>query len=154
MPSEPHITSFSSYFPNNRLVSILSGFCLINASFLGASGIALDALAAHLPDHAFSSISGREHLHSAAIIALTHGIAVLALCLGYCRGGPVLRLLLPACLMTGGAWLFVLSVSLHALSLTTQARPAPFGGIMMILAWLGLLSLMPVLVRKTTGNTP
>jgi uncharacterized membrane protein YgdD (TMEM256/DUF423 family) len=93
---------------------------------LASAGVALSAYAAHAADAA-----GSMRLASAALFALVHGAALAALSRQTRRGLGrfALALLLFGTLLFCGTL-----VAAHFFALPT--RPAPFGGAVMILAWL------------------
>lgn len=93
---------------------------------LAAVGIALAAYAAHVALEA-----GRAALQMAALFAFGHGIALAALAPGAMR--TLARVALAAMLL--GALLFSGSLGL-AHFLATPTMLAPYGGGLMILAWL------------------
>ena len=101
------------------------------AGILGATGVALAALAAHVND----SIA----LRAAAEIAMVNAVACVAVCaIANHAGRPALfRTVAGAMLL--GAWLFSGTV---ALGILADWRPlpslAPIGGTLTIAAWLGL----------------
>ena len=115
-------------------------FCFIAGAIEGASGVVLGALASHLPDHMFAIPNGRAVLHSGVDILMWHAIALCALSLG--ARFLTLRLARLACLtMLAGTLLFCASVTLFALfdlkiGTLSVARIAPYGGTLLILAWL------------------
>lgn len=125
--------------------------CFIIAACLGAAAIASNALAAHLPAYYFSTIEGRAHLYIAANMALLHSILLITLCLNS-AALPLKRTAFICLMMLIGIICFSLSVALHALGIITHALLAPFGGIMLIVSWLSLISLLPSLMRKITSH--
>ncbi|MXV35527.1 MULTISPECIES: DUF423 domain-containing protein [unclassified Saccharibacter] len=115
--------------------SLMLKACFAIAALMSGSSVALQAMAAHLPEAAFSAPHGRDMVHMAANIALWHGIALCALTVG----APYLHPLRThiACLgMLLGTLLFSISVTLYGLHITSSAPPAPFGGSLLILSWL------------------
>ena len=93
---------------------------------LAAAGIALSAYAAH-----GASGEGKEPLQMAALFAFGHGIALAAIAPRPAR--PLARIALVAMLV--GALLFSGSLT-AAQFLGAPTMLAPYGGGMMILAWL------------------
>lgn len=93
---------------------------------LAAAGIALAAYAAHMAEAA-----GQGRLHTAALFAFGHGVALAALAPHAGRGPRRLALaglLLGVLLFAGGL------AAAHFFAAPTRA--VPFGGGLMMLAWL------------------
>lgn len=96
------------------------------ASLMGAAGVALGAVAAHL--------TGSGPLGTASTFLLLHAGAVLAL--AAFGGGSRLRLAAQLCLLAG-TLLFCGAISLDVLAgLKLSPSPAPWGGVLLILGWL------------------
>lgn len=93
---------------------------------LAAAAIALSAYAAH-----GAPGEGRAHLQMAALLAFGHGIALAALASR--AGRPLARIALAAMLL-GVAMFSGSLVAAHFLG--TPTMPAPYGGSLLILAWL------------------
>ncbi|EHH68677.1 DUF423 domain-containing protein [Gluconobacter morbifer] len=121
-----------------RLHGLFRG-CFIFAALSGATGVALGAVAAHLPDRLFAVPQGRTMLHSAVEIQMWHALALILLSIA----APLLntRLARLACsLMVAGMILFCVPVTLLALfdlklGSLSVGRIAPYGGTALILAW-------------------
>ena len=96
-------------------------------AFAAACGVALAAYAAH----ATLDAEARSALQTAAIFALAHGIALAALAPGASRR---LRLGALAALAVGMLLFSGALVARHVFGLSSA--PAPFGGSLLILAWL------------------
>lgn len=125
--------------PLSLHTSLILKACFAIAALISGMSVALQAMAAHLPDSAFLASHGRNMVLMAANIALWHGIALCALTLGAPYLHPFRTRL--ACLgMVAGTLLFSVSVTLYGLHLTHSAPPAPFGGSLLILSWCLLAS--------------
>lgn len=117
--------------PHGLPVSLPARLLAAAGAVLAAASVGLSAYAAHAVDPA-----ARASLHSAALFAFGHGIALAAL--GPCvRGrlatGALTALLLGTVLFSGAL------VAAHFLA--TPTSPAPVGGGLMILAWLAWAAL-------------
>lgn len=132
--------SFYSYTGFIRRTSFIA------ACLLGASAIAFNALASHLPQKYFIQLQGRETLHLAANMALWHSL--LLLILSFPPSLPALRRALSCTLFLLGILCFSFSLGLYALGAIHHALLAPFGGILLIFAWLSLLSFFPLIGRE------
>ncbi len=97
-----------------------------SGALLAAAGVALSAYAAHATE-----VAARASLQSAALFALTHGIALAALSPHSPRrlGTLALAMLLFGVLLFSGSL-----VAAHFFG--TPTRLAPMGGTAMILGWL------------------
>lgn len=111
-----------------RPILCLSGLC-------GCSGVALAALAAHLPDTAFIT-EGRGMLSRAVEMLMWHGLALMGLALS---GQAILRWV--AFPMAAGTLLFVIPVALLAMHGPAIGFLAPWGGTLTMLSWLTLAAL-------------
>ena len=102
---------------------------------LGAVAVTLAAAAAH--GSGFWGVNGVEQVRAAAQIAGWHALAILAVALWAPRAGPVADL--AGLMFFVGAVLFVGAVMGPLLGLPpTVVRAAPFGGTLLIAAWLVL----------------
>ncbi|MXV44720.1 DUF423 domain-containing protein [Saccharibacter sp. 17.LH.SD] len=113
--------------------SLLRG-CFVLAAMMGGFSVALQAIAAHLPDHFFMPPHGRSMVHQAADITLWHAIAVCSLCLGSPYLHPF-RCRIACIGMTLGMLCFSISVTLHGFGSLLIAPLAPAGGTLLILSW-------------------
>lgn len=113
--------------------------CFISGAFFAATGVILQALAAHLPLESLSQPHGRDFLHNAADILLLHGIALCSLSL-YRGNLHPLRHTLACILMASGTFIFSLPVTLLSLKIISHAFLAPFGGSLLILSWFVMAS--------------
>lgn len=115
--------------------SLMLKACFVCATLISSLSVALQAVAAHLPDNTFHGTHGREMVHTAADIGLWHGIALCALIIGAPYFHP-LRARLAYWGMITGTLLFSISVTLYGLNVTSNASPAPLGGFLLIFSWL------------------
>ncbi|MDR3462060.1 MAG: DUF423 domain-containing protein [Beijerinckiaceae bacterium] len=110
------------------------------AGLLGASGVGLAAIAAHL--------SGEPTLKTAADFLLFHGAALLAVA-AMMRGNPHRGLLAAGSLIGFGTILFCGDLALRALA---GARLFPFaapsGGLLLIAGWLVCAAAAPLSLRN------
>ncbi|QHI95773.1 DUF423 domain-containing protein [Aristophania vespae] len=113
--------------------------CFALGALFAASGVIFQALASHLPSSFLTNQDGRTLLHTAANMALWHGIALcsLSICSGFLH--PV-RKTISCCLMVLGTIFFSVSIILLSFKVISHATLAPFGGSMLILAWLIMAS--------------
>lgn len=133
-PQDSHSSS-KALTPISLHSSITLRICFIYASILSGMSVALQAIAAHLPDPAFLTPNGRPMVLTAANLALWHSIALCALTIGASYLHPVrIRI---ACLgMIVGTILFSTTVTLYGLRIIHTACLAPWGGSLLILSWL------------------
>lgn len=134
-PSYMKHSPTSSPSPSSLHTSLILRACFATAALMSGISVALQAIAAHLPEAAFSPPHGRDMVHMAANIALWHGIALCALTIGAPYLHP-LRTRIACVGMILGTLLFSISVTLYGLHITSSAPPAPFGGSLLILSWL------------------
>lgn len=110
-----------------------SSLLLVLVALLGAAGVILAAVGAHLPGLADDSLRYRSW-QSASLIHLVHVPVLLLLALQDRSGWRA-----PAWAMLAGVLAF--SGSIYAAGLVGQARPgpiAPIGGMLLIGSWLWL----------------
>ncbi|MFD0726672.1 DUF423 domain-containing protein [Lysobacter brunescens] len=97
-----------------------------SGAVFASAGVVLSAYAAHAAE-----IAARASLQSAALFALLHGVALAALSRHAARRTGLVALFMLAL----GTLLFSGTlVAAHAFGMPT--RPAPFGGMLLILGWL------------------
>lgn len=137
---------------DSHLASPLANSVVVRVAFvvgalLGASGVALSALDAHLPHRFFvpaagGAPDGRLMLHTAGSMALWQGIALCAIALGahHLRPRPARGALVGLAI---GALLFCTTVTLRAFGAPCLPFLAPLGGTMLIAAWLFLACALP-----------
>ena len=112
--------------PPSRLAALAIRLPPVAASLMGAAGVALAAMAAHLPD--------AGNLALASSFLLFHAPAVLALA-AFAPRSPAIRLA-QAGLIAGPA-LFATALAVDVLAgIQMEPSPAPFGGALAIAAWL------------------
>ncbi|QDH16295.1 DUF423 domain-containing protein [Swingsia samuiensis] len=112
----------------------------IIGALYGASGVILGALASHLPENAFAVANGRNILHTAVEMMMWHAIILCSLSLKPRLLNQTILKYTVSCFCIG-ITLFCFPVISFALwdlkiSVFSIARVAPYGGSLLILAWL------------------
>lgn len=109
-------------------------------SIFGASGVIFGALSAHLPTTYYAVPTGQVALHNAVDMLMWHALALCGIALGQHLLSPKLGRFAGYAFISG-TLLFVVPVLLFALKdyhigPLSIARIAPYGGTLLILAWL------------------
>ncbi|GBR50518.1 hypothetical protein AA106555_0241 [Neokomagataea thailandica NBRC 106555] len=113
---------------------------LVMGCLFGASGVVLGAVSAHLPSQFYAVPTGPNILHNAVEMLMWHALALLGISGAYPFLSPRLGRLASYAFISG-TLLFVLPVMLFAfkdahIASMSVARIAPYGGTLLILAWL------------------
>ncbi|NHO31598.1 DUF423 domain-containing protein [Acetobacter sp. LMG 1636] len=103
------------------------------AAFMGATGVAMGAVAAHLPAERFGLPDGRTIVQSAVQMQMWHTLALLALGLGCLR--PSRLTVLAGCGFVLGMLIFCGALYVTAFWGRHLGSVAPTGGSILILSW-------------------
>ncbi|WP_254454922.1 DUF423 domain-containing protein [Acetobacter estunensis] len=111
----------------------LARFWRVGGAWAAATGVAMGAVAAHLPSERFGLPEGRMIVQEAVQMQMWHALALLALGVSVRR--PSRLTALAGCGLWCGMVIFCLALYVTAFSGHHLGSVAPTGGLMLIASW-------------------